>query len=79
MTTCWTDEPKDLRSEDAFDVEAVHAWLAARLDGSTRPPTVRQYGGGASNLTMATLGDPHMDLGGALAYWVQADDDAGLG
>ena len=25
---------------------------------------------------MATLGDPLMDLGGALAYWVQADDDA---
>jgi aminoglycoside phosphotransferase (APT) family kinase protein len=24
---------------------------------------------------MATLGDPLMDLGGALAYWVQADDD----
>ena len=24
---------------------------------------------------MATLGDPLMDLGGTLAYWVQADDD----
>jgi len=24
---------------------------------------------------MATLGDPLMDLGNALAYWVQADDD----
>ena len=24
---------------------------------------------------MATVGDPLMDLGGALAYWVQADDD----
>jgi aminoglycoside phosphotransferase (APT) family kinase protein len=24
---------------------------------------------------MATIGDPLMDLGGALAYWVQADDD----
>lgn len=24
---------------------------------------------------MATLGDPLMDLGGAMAYWVQADDD----
>ncbi|GHC90327.1 aminoglycoside phosphotransferase [Nocardiopsis terrae] len=24
---------------------------------------------------MATLGDPLMDLGGALAYWVEADDD----
>ncbi len=25
---------------------------------------------------MATVGDPLMDLGAALAYWVQADDDA---
>jgi aminoglycoside phosphotransferase (APT) family kinase protein len=25
---------------------------------------------------MATIGDPLMDLGGSLAYWVQADDDA---
>ena len=24
---------------------------------------------------MATVGDPLMDLGGTLAYWVQADDD----
>jgi aminoglycoside phosphotransferase (APT) family kinase protein len=24
---------------------------------------------------MATLGDPLMDLGGALAYWIQADDE----
>jgi aminoglycoside phosphotransferase (APT) family kinase protein len=27
---------------------------------------------------MATIGDPLMDLGGALAYWVQADDDEGM-
>jgi aminoglycoside phosphotransferase (APT) family kinase protein len=25
---------------------------------------------------MATVGDPLMDLGGALAYWIQDDDDA---
>jgi aminoglycoside phosphotransferase (APT) family kinase protein len=24
---------------------------------------------------MSTIGDPLMDLGGSLAYWVQADDD----
>lgn len=27
---------------------------------------------------MATLGDPLMDLGGAMAYWVQADDSRGF-
>ena len=31
---------------------------------------------GVLDWEMATLGDPLMDLGGALAYWVQADDDA---
>ncbi len=31
---------------------------------------------GVLDWEMATLGDPLMDLGGTLAYWVQADDDA---
>ena len=30
---------------------------------------------GVLDWEMATLGDPLMDLGGTLAYWVQADDD----
>ncbi len=30
---------------------------------------------GVLDWEMATLGDPLMDLGNALAYWVQADDD----
>lgn len=39
--------------------------------GSHSGPHVR----GVLDWEMATLGDPLMDLGGALAYWVQADDD----
>jgi aminoglycoside phosphotransferase (APT) family kinase protein len=30
---------------------------------------------GVLDWEMATVGDPLMDLGGALAYWVQADDE----
>ncbi|MBP7179385.1 MAG: phosphotransferase, partial [Moraxellaceae bacterium] len=30
---------------------------------------------GVLDWEMATLGDPLMDLGNSLAYWVQADDD----
>ncbi|MCS0630508.1 phosphotransferase family protein [Telluria mixta] len=30
---------------------------------------------GVLDWEMATIGDPLMDLGGALAYWVEADDD----
>ena len=37
------------------------------LDELTRPA-------GLLDWEMATVGDPLMDLGGALAYWVQADD-----
>ena len=55
------DEPRALRDEDAFDVEAVHAWLAERLKGLTGPPAVRQFSGGASNLTYL-LGYPDRDL-----------------
>ena len=33
---------------------------------------------GVLDWEMATLGDPLMDLGGALAYWVQADDDPSI-
>jgi aminoglycoside phosphotransferase (APT) family kinase protein len=45
------DEPRSVRGEDAFDVEAVHAWLADRVDDlGGSPPEVRQFSGGASNL-----------------------------
>lgn len=33
---------------------------------------------GVLDWEMATVGDPLMDLGAALAYWVQADDDEGM-
>ncbi|HEX2312535.1 MAG TPA: phosphotransferase family protein [Thermomonospora sp.] len=44
----------DVREEDAFDVAAVHAWLTGRvpeLADAGGPPEVRQFRGGASNLT----------------------------
>ena len=51
VATAFRDEPKDLRDEDAFDVRAVHGWLASRVEGLRGLPEVRQFGGGASNLT----------------------------
>lgn len=47
----------EVRAEDAFDVEAVHSWLG--FDGG--PPAVRQFSGGASNLTYL-LSYPDRDL-----------------
>ncbi|TYP90285.1 phosphotransferase family protein [Blastococcus xanthinilyticus] len=44
---------REVRPEDAFDVEAVHAWLAPRVPAlaGRSAPGVRQFSGGASNLT----------------------------
>ena len=62
MTAAFPDEPRDLRTEDAFDVAALHDWLAPRVDGlGQSPPEVRQFSGGASNLTYL-LRYPSRDL-----------------
>ena len=65
MTTSpgnFADEPRDLRDEDAFDVEALHGWLSSRVPGlGDAPPSVRQFAGGASNLTYL-LRYPSRDL-----------------
>ncbi|MDP3892526.1 phosphotransferase family protein, partial [Nocardioides sp.] len=57
---------RPVRDEDAFDTEAVASWLAAH-GGPAGVPEVRQFAGGASNLTYllrypATAQDPARDL-----------------
>jgi aminoglycoside phosphotransferase (APT) family kinase protein len=45
-------DERPVRAEDAFDVPAVDAWLRARVSGlPAGAPAVRQFTGGASNLT----------------------------
>src|SRR5947207_5456799 len=51
MTRTLTDEPGEVREEDSFDTAAVHGWLSSHVDGLAGLPEVRQYPGGASNLT----------------------------
>ena len=54
-----------VRDEDAFDVEAVRAWLAAQGVLLTGEVQVRQFKGGASNLTYSlrtTGAGPGQDL-----------------
>ena len=45
------DEPRAVRSDDALDIQAVQAWLQAQCPDLTGMPEVRQFRGGASNLT----------------------------
>jgi aminoglycoside phosphotransferase (APT) family kinase protein len=46
------DKTADVRDEDRFDIAAAHDWLASRVDGLDGMPAVRQFPGGASNLTI---------------------------
>jgi len=57
------DDSRPVRDEDAFDVEAVAEWLRehaqAFADDLTGTPEVRQFAGGASNLTYLLSYSPH--------------------
>jgi aminoglycoside phosphotransferase (APT) family kinase protein len=56
------DEPGALRDEDTFDTKAVHEWLTSTVDELGGDlPLVKQYPGGASNLTYL-LSYPDRDL-----------------
>ncbi|MDQ6688056.1 MAG: phosphotransferase family protein [Actinomycetota bacterium] len=86
----WSERYRQSRTDDAGDYEQVMAWLGGhrpddvasclvhndfRFDNLVldRSDPTRLIG--VLDWEMATLGDPLMDLGGMLAYWVQADDD----
>jgi broad specificity phosphatase PhoE len=84
----WSDRYRRARTDNVPDFEAVMGWLADRqpedvgtvlvhndfrLDNLVLSDDLQVVG--VLDWEMATLGDPLMDLGGALAYWVQADDD----
>ena len=55
------DDASGVRDEDRFDVEAVRTWLAGQGTELTGEIDVRQFGGGASNLTYS-LRDGEHDL-----------------
>lgn len=88
----WIDRYRKARTADVGDFEAVMAWLKDkmpvsdvatclihndfRFDNVVLNPANPFEVIGVLDWEMATLGDPLMDLGNTLAYWVQADDDA---
>jgi aminoglycoside phosphotransferase (APT) family kinase protein len=88
----WSERFRQARTDDVADFEGVMRWLDARqpaadvatcvihndfrFDNLVLDPDRPQDVIGVLDWEMATLGDPLMDLGNSLAYWVQADDDA---
>jgi aminoglycoside phosphotransferase (APT) family kinase protein len=88
----WSERYRKAKTEDVGDFETVMQWLKEkmpakdvatciihndfRFDNVVLDPNDASKVIGVLDWEMATLGDPLMDLGNTLAYWVQADDDA---
>ncbi|MCC2637354.1 MAG: phosphotransferase family protein [Moraxellaceae bacterium] len=86
----WSERLRNAHTPDNRDFAEVIAWLEAkkpagevaitlihndyRFDNVVLDPDSLQVIG-VLDWEMATLGDPLMDLGNTLAYWVQSDDD----
>ena len=86
----WSDRYRKARTDNVGDYERVMKWLDEqqpadvatcvihndfRLDNVVLAPDNPLEVVGVLDWEMATLGDPLMDLSGALAYWIQADDE----
>lgn len=86
----WSDRYQKSHTEDAASFTEVMAWLKEkqpediksclihndfRLDNLVLKPDQSLEIIGVLDWEMATIGDPLMDLGNTLAYWVQADDE----
>jgi len=86
----WSDRYVKSKTPDATDFESVMEWLKTnmpkdvgqvlihndfRFDNVVLNPEPPTEVIGVLDWEMATIGDPLMDLGNSLAYWVQADDE----
>lgn len=86
----WSERYRAAHTWNVPSFERVMKWLSERAPGDAphkvihndfrfdnlvlAPDDPRRIVG-VLDWEMATIGDPLMDLGGSLAYWVQADDD----
>ena len=89
----WNKRFVQARTENVENFETVMQWLQDnmptkeyislihndyRMDNVILDPEQPMNIIGVLDWEMATIGDPLMDLGNSMAYWVQADDDAYL-
>lgn len=88
--TGWSTRYRNAITDDAPGFEKVMTWLAERMPADVANCVIHndfRFDNvvldksdpsriiGVLDWEMATLGDPLMDLGGTLSYWVQPDDD----
>jgi len=86
----WSARYRNARTPDAPDYENVMAWLLEKMPPESGRPAIIHNDYKFDNVVldaadplkivgvldweMATIGDPLMDLGSSLAYWVEATD-----
>lgn len=86
----WSNRFRKAKTDDVGDFETVMTWLDDkmpadvaqclihndfRFDNVVLNPDNPFEVIGVLDWEMATIGDPLMDLGNSLAYWIEADDD----
>ncbi|CAM3685617.1 phosphotransferase family protein [Parendozoicomonas haliclonae] len=86
----WSGRFRKSKTENVPDFEAVMSWLDSkqpddvgtclihndfRFDNVVLNPDNPMEVIGVLDWEMCTLGDPLMDLGNSLAYWIEADDE----
>jgi aminoglycoside phosphotransferase (APT) family kinase protein len=89
----WSERYVQARTPNAPSFERVREWLHARMPGETRVGIIHgdyRFDNvvldprqpleviGVLDWEMATLGDPLMDLGNSLAYWIERRDPLAL-
>lgn len=85
----WTRRYANARTDDVVEMERVAAWLSANQPGESGAALIHndyKYDNivldpadwsriiGVLDWEMATVGDPLMDLGSSLGYWIEAGD-----
>jgi aminoglycoside phosphotransferase (APT) family kinase protein len=71
----WSDITEWLRVRQPADVATCLIHNDFRFDNLVLTPTEPPVVAAVLDWEMATVGDPLMDLGGSMAYWVQEGDD----
>jgi aminoglycoside phosphotransferase (APT) family kinase protein len=90
QVTGWSERYRAAKTADAPDAEKVMAWLEEHMPADTKEPGIIHNDFKLDNIVldesnplnvvgvldweMATIGDPLMDLGSSLAYWIQNND-----
>ncbi len=85
----WSRRYENAQTEPSKEIEELGAWLRARIPSESKASLVHNDYKldnvvlapkepsriiGVLDWEMSTIGDPLMDLGTTLAYWVEADD-----